>query len=79
MDTVGKPQPDGAVHHVCAQEARAALAMNNMSVMGSTIKVELAASAHKASPQGAPDPTAALQAHRMAQLQLVRPSVVALA
>lgn len=56
----------------CAQEARSALAMNNMSVMGSIIKVELAASARKASPQGAPDPFAAMQAHQLAQLQLVR-------
>lgn len=60
-------------HSVFAlQEARAALAMNNMSVMGSTIKVELVGSARKASPQGAPDPFAAMQAHRLAQLQLVR-------
>ncbi len=45
--------------------------MNNMSVMGAIIKVELAASAHRASPQGAPNPFAAMQAHQLAQLQLV--------
>ena len=33
------------------QEAAAALSMNNLNLMGSLIKVELAASAYRASPQ----------------------------
>ena len=48
------------IHHAardaaaCApplQEAAAALSMNNLNLMGSLIKVELAASAYRASPQ----------------------------
>ena len=54
------------------QEATSAQAMNNMSVMGSLIKVEGAKSAYMASPQGAPDPYQALQAQQLAQMQLVR-------
>ena len=45
--------------------------MNNMSVMGAIIKVEVAAAARRACPQGAPDPFAAMQAQQLAQLQLV--------
>lgn len=58
------------------QEAKAALAMEGMSVMGSTLRVELTRSAVNASanlPRDSSAPFAAMQAHQLAQLQLVWP------